>query len=537
MESFAETKGQGRRVLQTRTGCARGVGVLLGLALMVLIAPSQQGLAQVMPWSEDLRSQLLADLHFHAAGQLLDSVLADLPIYQVALRVRSETSFTGSTGVLYTNRSSEVLHEIPLRVIPNVMGGHAMICSASIGTEPVQCKADENDPSIVWFPLRTPLGPSQKELLEFDFEVTLPTANSIVDRRFSSVIGLLNAAWTIPTVARRDESGWDLRPGGELGEPYWGELGLYLVEFDIPQGYKIFASGIEQRDARRTLGDTETRRFIAGPIEDFFWAGSYRWDVIVESAGAVQLACHAFGGESRKAAAFVYYAKQAILTLSERLCAYPRRHLDLLMEPGFVSGVAGVMHPGVVAVYSVVFDQPHWGNLGMLPFEHSMEAEAVVVHEIAHQWVGEYASSDPVEEPWLGTMLAQLATWLYFGERYGIMGHGGFEASLEEGVKWLEASLGISIAPHTPPSLYLDDNSAHGGVAHYLAPLVLWNSVESQQPADAPLGELRREMWSLLAAFVVQNAWSDFTSEDFLRFLEEAVGDAARQSFEAWLSP
>jgi hypothetical protein len=210
--------------------------------------------------------------------------------------------------------------------------------------------------------------------------------------------------------------------------------------------FDVIASGVEVD--RHTSAGYTSRLFVAGPVNDFFWAASERFVMITDSAAGVTIRCATLVEALEDAHAAVYYAKQALAASSEGLgaSAFPFTELDIVIadvRASLFDGGAAAEFSGAILLD---WDLENWNNdFEIQPFSYDMQMAVIVFHETAHSWFPVVVASDPVAEPWLDESLVQLMTWLCCTEFYDDFGYAGFREELNHDV----TLSGLSLEPHT----------------------------------------------------------------------------------------
>jgi hypothetical protein len=515
-------------------------GLFAVVAVLAVVAGAQPE-PLLVPWAESARFQFLADVRdTDALAAIMDGgLLLELPVYQISLLLTSETMFGGREQILYKNRSPIALEAIAFQLLPNMLGGEMVVSDVRVNGEEAEFDLDKSDSSVGWLRLPELVAPGATVFIELSFDVRVPLWGDHVDTRFNYASGILKAAYSFPLIAFHIGCEWDVRRPPLLGESSWREHALFAVEIDTLSEFEIVCSGREV--SRVTAYDRTRRMYVAGPANDFFWGGSFRFVVTEERAGDVLLRCHAPSSVQRDASAALYYAKEAILVFSSHLSPYPFAELDIAfagLSDSLFGGIAGAEFSGVFLL--------DWGvgggqdNLGLEPFDHNVDLEAVVVHEVAHEWFAAIVASDPIAEPWLDESLAQLATWLYFTNRYSGFGYAGFEG----GLLYRLESAGLSLDNPTPLNVSVEDvdPALYQGMIYVVGPLVLRDVVLagclasiSEIPDWVPFAEGCG--WPLLHAYVDRFSWGTANTEDFADLVQTALGSEAWEILSRWLSP
>lgn len=374
--------------------------------------------------------------------------LLDLPgasLYHIELEIADDLlSVNGREEVLYTNREAISLSEVGFRLFPNLADGSIAVLNPAVNGRAVE-PSFELQNSAMGLPLDPPLEPGVSAVLQMDFSVEVPSDGGGNYGTFAFVDDVLALANFYPMIAVYDDEGWNLEIAPEIGDVVYADASFYLVRVTAPAELTLVTSGVEID--HQEAGGKQTVTFTAGPGRDFYLAASGDYARLSQSVGDTVVnhyAPAAFEGVSREA---LDHAVEALRIFNQRFGPYPYTELDLVMTG---TSALGVEYPGITAITVNLYDP----NRDVIPASNrGAFLEATVAHEVAHQWFYNLVGNDQVDEPWIDEALAQYATLLYFGDRYGPSGASGFRRSLDgrwQRVDRAEIPIGLPVASYTP---------------------------------------------------------------------------------------
>ncbi len=299
---------------------------------------------------------------------------------------------------------------------------------------------DKEHSDITKLILNTPLNPGAQLIIQTPFKVKIPKLFS----RLGHVDQHYNICQWFPKPAVYDQDGWHPMPYLENGE-YYAEFGTFDVEISVPGDYVVAATGVLQNteekkwleerikftehylkthsdpafDSKRDYKiflynyiDTfsfpaakqtvKTLHFKQNNIHDFAWFASKDFLVLKDTVQT---------NNDKKVDAWSYfyrkhnrgywehtpeYIKEAILEFSSLIGNYPYDHCTVVEGlPGAGSGMEYPMITVIENIYS------------------SSYLEAVIAHEVAHNWWQGILASNERDAPWIDEGFAS-----YYEKRY-----------------------------------------------------------------------------------------------------------------------
>ncbi|MCB0019220.1 MAG: M1 family metallopeptidase, partial [Anaerolineales bacterium] len=375
------------------------------------------------------------------------------------------TTITGAMEIRYTNEEAVPLSAVYLRLYPGLLGGSIGVDNVRLNGEPAGYEL-QADASVLAINLPEPLQPAGQVVVALDFLTVIPETYGGSYGMFIVQDEILAMAHFYPVLAVYDESGWNLEIPSEQGDISYADSSYYLVELHAPADFVFASSGV-------TIGSepagADTRYTIAaGPMRDFYLAGSYRFERQQATVGGVTVNSYAFAEYEEAAGRVLDYGAVALAILAEALGPYPFAELDIVSTP---TRALGIEYPGIVVIALRMYGPDN-------PFGEQA-LESTTAHEVGHQWFYSLVGNDQLDHPWLDESLTQYATLLYFAGRYGDGGRQGFTGAMQSRFDNSGASglpIGLPAAAYTP--------AEYSGIVYGLGPLFF---VELEETLGAEL--------------------------------------------------
>ena len=370
-------------------------------------------------------------------------------IYHIDLSISDDlTRLDGREEVRYTNTEDVPLDEIHFRLFPNIQDGSVVISNLTVDGQAVPASyAVENSDLIV--PLAQPLQPGEQIVIGMDFRVDVPTESGGNYGIFARVDDILTPAHFYPMIAVYDDEGWNVELTPPAGDPTYADASYFLVRINAPAGQTIVASGSEigreEQDGRQQI------TIAAGPVRDFYFAASDRYEMVSETVGETTVNAYTTSDLTEENALALGYATDALRIFNERYGEYPYTELDVVGTPTLAGGVE---YPGLVVVALSIYDPD-------LQF-----FESATAHEVGHQWFYNMVGNDQLDDPWLDESLTQWATMMYYYDVYGQAGYDGSRQGMDS--RW--ARVDYEDIPIGMPVANYHDNE-YGAIVYGRGPL------------------------------------------------------------------
>ena len=243
-------------------------------------------------------------------------------------------------------------------------------------------------------------------------------------------------------------------------------------------------------------------------MRDFYVVSSDRYEVVSRKVGETTINAYAPADVQDANKTALDFAVGAVETYSDLVGAYPFTELDIVGTPTLAGGVE---YPGLVVVALSLYDRAN-------DF-----FEAVVAHEVGHQWFYSTVGDAQVDEPWLDESLTQYLTLRYYGDAYGKSGYDGFRTYLDD--RWQSAEdtdmpIGLPVAAY--------GEGDYSAIVYGKGPLFF------EALADN-MGEARFE--AFLKDYYRTFKYGNTTTANLKQLAEKHCGCDLAPLFEEWVYP
>jgi aminopeptidase N len=330
-----------------------------------------------------------------------------------------------------------------------------------------------------------------------DFAVEVPQSVEQGYGLLTFTDNVLALAHTYPMVSVYDDEAWNAEIPRGYGDVTYADISFYIVKITAPKDLTLVPTGIEI--SHSTAGQTQVLTIANGPARDFYLVASANYQMVTETLGDVTIRSYAVEEELAGAQAALKAAAQSLEDFDKRYGSYPYTELDIVATP---TNAAGIEYPGLVVMASNLYRELTKSSNNSA----QIVIEAVVSHEVGHQWFYNLVGNDQLDDPWLDEAFAQLASLHYFQDEYGPNGGDGFQRSLEdrwERVEHAKIPIGLPVDAYT--------QKEYGAIVYGRGPLFL--VALQNEMGDANFDEFVRD-------YVAQLSWGIATPE-FMQALAE----------------
>lgn len=290
---------------------------------------------------------------------------------------------------------------------------------------------------------KLPLGKELKKGESIDLEMEYTVSIPDIPNRFGHVGHAYNLGNFIATPALHENGEWLVQPYVEIGDAFYTEVADYHVKLEVPDGYKVCASG--------TLKDGI---YEANDMRDF--AFSTAEDLLELTEKVDDCDIHVFYKETCKyQAETVMRAAKDSLALFNKTCGgYPYETLNLMLC-SVADDIGGMEYPGMILLQAhenqdkkyeyanghisyeeyknyvnellksgadtcLSLAQDEAGNLALEDEQRKFiigETNALAIctaHEIAHQWFYGIVGNDEIRHAWIDEGMARFLENFYF---------------------------------------------------------------------------------------------------------------------------
>lgn len=374
----------------------------------------------------------------------------------------------------------------------------------------------EEDVSVLWMNIKTPLAPGEKMTLTYDFTATIP---HVGDRYgyWEDVYCITNF---YPILAEYDRDGWAKSPFYGCGECFYSEVMNYDVRITVPKDFLIASTGTES--GKKENGENVTFSFDAPYVRDFVFCASNTFSVQETTHNGVhvnmmypksydELEYMAGAVEST-----LKCAGDSLAAFGEALGQYPYKELDIVISP---LEAGGMEYPNLIIITDNLL-QP----VGVLSEDESQiemsygMLDDCVAHEIGHQWFMGIVGSNSGEQPWQDESLTsylEIVYAEYLGKTDWVRRRYGAQLFDFSDPTRIRSSIeGERIPINNAHYEYENDTHYIGSV--YDAGRVIFFQMEEILGHD--------EFMAILREYVRRNAFKNAMPEDFFTVLYERAG-------------
>lgn len=415
--------------------------------------------------------------------------------YDLDLRMNEEGNFQVSAVIEVTNDSEDPWKEIGFYAVPNAMNpvdtrfyrdDYAVfeISALEIDGSAADYTLDNNELMVG---LATALEPGDAVEVAVDYSLELPKEGM----RLSQVANNYYLAQWYPMLAVYD-GGWNIKDYDPKGESYDTGYGNFNVSYQLPGDYLVASSAddgvIEAASSGELQGDNYKDFYIAfmDPAE---------WETAAAQAGDTELRVFAPKGAGVLEETTAL-ASDSYQYFEQHIGDNPFGELDIIANDGYME------YPNVIEVAT-----------------EGEELEAILVHEIAHQWFYFLVANDPYADAWLDESLTEFSTALFVSDRNGDTDSGFQDAALNQAGYPPEAHINIPLDEF--------EEAAYYSTVYGKGPLVLKAFFDEHGGRDAAL--------EFLSAYYAAFQFKRVDTEDFKTVFEDYFDGDQSEFLDSWL--
>ena len=311
---------------------------------------------------------------------------------KLKLNVHDKT-ISGVMNITIVNETEETIKELCLRnyaasILEKNKGTSEISSVMNADTKENYNIEMKEDSSVVYVSLNTPLNPDDSITLSVQFCTDVPKQDYRFgyhedDGKFSFLL-----TYCYPVLAMYENSAWLEYPYISHAESNYHTLADYKIDFKLPEGYTIVATGDE-------LVENNIARITAENIRDFACVVSNYMNTDTIYTGDTKINLHSLDYDNLDGYNEIsLLAGRDSINLMETLVGkYPYEEIDIVQC--FYS--SAMEYPGLILIGYPDVDSPE--NIGK-----SASFEGVcsrIAHEIAHQWFYATVGSNCYKEAWL----------------------------------------------------------------------------------------------------------------------------------------
>lgn len=269
--------------------------------------------------------------------------------------------------------------------------------------------AVQEDKSVVYVHLPSPLKPGERTSISVDYSTEIPCGFERLcwspngdDFTGASTVCLSQA---YPVLAEYIDGKWNEAPYFTDGECFFSPCGSYEMTLSAPEGYTVISTGSEAQSADGTW------TLKADNVRDFAVIAGNGFEKLSGKAGSVTVNSWYYSGSGRdkkQGEVSLKAAIDAVNAFCDAWGEYPYDTLDVVQTP---YNAGGMEYPGLVRIAEMYAD--------LIGDEGDESLRLDVAHEVAHEWFYAVVGNDQYREAWLDESFAvygELVYQLYTGE-------------------------------------------------------------------------------------------------------------------------
>jgi len=434
--------------------------------------------------------------------------MASAPVYHVDLTINPDMiNLSGSQEVLVTNQEDVPLDELYFWLYANLLDGRLILSRVTVDGQTVALPARVSE--LLRIDLSETLQPGESVVVAMSYEIKVPVDPDNNYGVFVSRNDVLALAHFAPQLAVFDDAGWDIELPSENADVVYADVGFYRVRVTAPEGLVLVATGIEI--SRSQEGGNNIVEYAAGPVRDFYLAGSDTYESISQMVGETLVVAYYSAEQAAEAETALDVAGESMVIMNEVVGAYPFVEFEVAPTPNLALGVE---YPGVVVINGRVYDPVD---------RYYSYLESTVAHEVGHQYFFGVVGNDQPDEPWIDESLTQYITWRYFLERYGVGGADQFEDSFYrrwDSTERAEKPIGLSAADYS--------DQEYSAIIYGRGPL-FFLALQDEMGSEA--------FDRFLHDYYLKFKWGLVTTAQLAETAESACRCSLADIFDAWITP
>lgn len=360
-----------------------------------------------------------------------------------------------------------------------------------------------SDETLMRINLEHPINPGESLEIHMDYVVQIPPAYD----RFGYNDSTFNIANWYPVAAVYDEDGWNEDTYLAIGDPFYTDMGIYNITYDVPEDYEVASTGA--RVSEVVENGRKIMKYQAEYVRDAAWLASDEWKVYVEEVDGTMVRSYYFDDFSVPEQKAVDAARESVKIFNEIFGSYPYSELSIVATD-FPSGME---YPTLVMIAR---DRYRASRLNAL--------ESVIAHEIGHQWWYGVVGNDQIDEAWLDESLTVFSTAMYFGEHYGEDAYTSYVSSYRNRYEERKAEDGDGVV--VKPLTQFESWSDYSNLV-YVKGMLFIDALCSEYGKDEVLDFMKQ----YYAAFRFRTA----TTDDFIEMGQAYFGENFNNFVNEWL--
>ena len=304
----------------------------------------------------------------------------------------------------YLNPAGKNLSEIYFNIYPEAFsadGGGAAVQSIKLNGSESQL---ENVKGTVFKAvLASPLAADERCRIEIRYSVRIPN----IKNRFGWQENIFNLGNFVITPAVYENGAYAVEPYVDIGDAFYTDIANYSVRINVPEGYRIAATGELGADGM----------YHAKNVRDFAFCASDSFETLTKDTGNTKITVYYDSTLPKTANRVLDVAAKSLALYGEKFGEYPYSTLSVVLN-GLTGGVNGMEYPTLVMIAPEI-SLDDFEKMG-LDFKTDESAAATVYsmdhsvcHEVAHQWFYGIVGNDQVKEAWLDEGFCRFCEFVY----------------------------------------------------------------------------------------------------------------------------
>lgn len=338
-----------------------------------------------------------------------------LPVYDIDVTLDAEGRMTGVATITVPNSSPHIWDHIVFRLYPLMQqyGGNMALQGALVDNEPTSfIYQPRTEKSAVRIILPDLLHPSESVDVQLSWVLEVPTwpDNPNSYYLFGKTQGITSLPLFYPSLAVYNPDveggvgGWWLELGSIRGDAAYNQSSLFDVTATLPSDQIPVTSGT-LITSTLVMSDTMARHnWVTGPSREFLLHTSALFDSASSEAHGTRVTSYWLPGDEASGRAALGYGVAALRIYTDKFGPYPFKEMRIAPAPLSFRGM----------------EYPQVNLIGVETYNKFITTlEALVAHEVAHQWWYQIVHNDPVEMPWIDESIAEYSIKIYLENLYG----------------------------------------------------------------------------------------------------------------------
>lgn len=345
--------------------------------------------------------------------------------YDIQLALDTDTkTISGSVKIKLTNTSQDTWSQLCFRdyisaigqTFDEMSGSNIALTSEFTGIYDVSSKESldyyrtDEDKSVLFIKLKTPLDPGKNTQIQFDYKAFIP--ENAFRYRYTTVNNNKNFLFELgnfyPILAIYENGDWQHDSFYYEGECFYSKCANYSITLFLPEEYIVVSSGTEKKGSSENGLSTWT--IEAKNMRDIGITISNYLALIENTFEDIQIRCYYFDNETSKKQAELMLdtAVNSVKFFTQNIGGYPYSTLDIIMTNDLIGAIE---YPAYVRIgdYSSQMNSDNSSYITNLIIENTS-------HEVAHQWFYAVVGNNCYQEPWLDESFASFCQLAYQSE-------------------------------------------------------------------------------------------------------------------------